>query len=309
MPALSTPSQIVVLRALGLGDLLTAVPALRGLRRAHPDAQLTLAAPGWQEPLARLVGIDTVADTGGLDDVRSPGHHVDLAVNLHGRGPQSTAALRAMHPRALIAYGGLVPWDPDEHEVSRWCRLLVEHAVPADPSDLRLSLPDTAGPVSPGSVIIHPGASVAGRRWPPARFAAVARALLDQGDRVTFTGTTNEAELCLSIAAAAQGGTVLAGRTSVMELAGAVRSASAVLSNDTGVAHLASALGSPSVVMFGPDPPSRWGPPTEGPHIAIWKGILGDPRSERLDPGLEQISVTEVLAALGKVRRPAGWCG
>ena len=40
--ALSRPA-VVVLRALGLGDLLTGVPALRGLRRALPDHRLVLA--------------------------------------------------------------------------------------------------------------------------------------------------------------------------------------------------------------------------------------------------------------------------
>ncbi len=37
--------RLLVLRALGLGDLLVAVPALRGLRERYPDHHLVLAAP------------------------------------------------------------------------------------------------------------------------------------------------------------------------------------------------------------------------------------------------------------------------
>ena len=36
---------ILVLRALGVGDLAAAVPALRGLRAAFPAETLSLAAP------------------------------------------------------------------------------------------------------------------------------------------------------------------------------------------------------------------------------------------------------------------------
>ena len=38
-------TEVLVLRALGLGDLLTSVAAIRGLRRAWPGARLVLAAP------------------------------------------------------------------------------------------------------------------------------------------------------------------------------------------------------------------------------------------------------------------------
>ena len=120
--------RVLALRALGLGDLLTALPALRGLRGLRPDARLVLAAPAWLEPVAMLSGaVDGVIATRPLGPI--PGWPPELAVNLHGKGPQSTERLRELNPEHLWAYDapGAPAWREDDHEVERWCRLVDAH--------------------------------------------------------------------------------------------------------------------------------------------------------------------------------------
>jgi ADP-heptose:LPS heptosyltransferase len=94
---------------------------------------------------------------------------------------------------------------------------------------------------------------------------------------------------------------VLAGRTSLLELAAAVAAAGRVVCGDTGPAHLATAFGTPSVVLFGPTPPAEWGPPPGGPHIALWAGRRGDPHAQAPDPGLLELGPADVAAALARL--------
>jgi ADP-heptose:LPS heptosyltransferase len=307
--------RLVVLRALGLGDLLTAAPALRALARAFPDHRRLLAAPRRLAPLVDLLGgaVDEVVHAEPLaplaDELNSP----DVAVNLHGRGPESHRVLLAASPRRLIALhnrevpesSGMPLWVAGEHEVERWCRLLRESGIPADPSDLSLAPPPDPVPAFVRhATLIHPGAASEARRWPPERFAEVARAEQRRGRPVVLTGAAAERDLAERIATAAglPPGCVLAGRTSLRELAAVVAAAGRVLCGDTGVAHLATALGTPSVLLFGPTSPGEWGP-RGGPHAVLWSGGSGDAHAGRPDPGLLRIEPAAVIRAL---EEPAG---
>lgn len=273
---------VLIYRALGLGDFLTGVPAYRALRRAYPEHRIVLAAPRVLAPLAELTGaIDEVVDTAPLGPAPEG---ADVAVNLHGRGPQSIELLQASNPKRLITFTPGT-WREDEHEVHRWCRLLAEHGIPADPDDLELRPPDVASP-APGATVVHPGAASVARRWPAERWAAVARTL----DDVVVTGAPEERS------------PLIPGRpldTDLPTLAATVAHARRVLCGDTGVAHLATAFGTPSVVLFGPTPPDRWGPPpSRTQHRVLWAGRTGDPHATTTDPGLLEISVEDVLDAL-----------
>nr|WP_237417831.1 glycosyltransferase family 9 protein [Actinomadura rayongensis] len=282
----------MLLRALGLGDFLTGVPAYRAVRAAFPGHEIVLAAPAALAPLAALCdGLDRLLPTAELAPVPWDGPPPDVAIDLHGNGPASHRIVEALGADRTIVYGP--EWDEDEHEVARWCRLLELNGIPADPSALGLSPPPGAEPAA----IVHPGAASGSRRWPPERFATVAAALADAGHRVLVTGGDAERALAAQVA---DGLDVLAD-ADLADLAATVAAANLVICGDTGVAHLATACGTPSVTLFGPVSPALWGPPDLPRHKVLWKGGAagrpGDPHGADPDPRLLAITVPEVLAA------------
>lgn len=310
--------RLLVLRALGLGDLLAGVPALRGLRRSFRHCEIVLAAPRELAAPALLSGaVDTVlpASAPGRAVPRGlnwAGPPPGIAVDLHGNGPPSHRLLARLHPRRLMAFAHpQTPtvrgpqWSAEEHERDRWCRLLAAYGIAADPLDLRLHRPLGPSP-APGAVVVHPGAGSPARRWPPERYATVVSALRAQGRRVVLTGGPDEEEPgAVARAAGVPDTDVLSGGLPFERLAALVADAFAVVSGDTGIAHLAVAMGTRSVTLFGPVPPRLWGPPQVPEHRALWHpGPAGDPHGRRPDPLLLRIRPNEVLDAVCTLPEP-----
>jgi len=305
--------RVAVLRALHLGDFLCSVPALRALRGRFPMAEITLIGLPWVRPLiARYACLDRFLEFPGhqgLEGVdRGPEETVrfarearkegyDLAIQMHGDGSVSNGFVALLGARMTIGYCPIgVPasarldlelvWDPCEHEVLRWLRLV--GLLGAEGS------PDLEFPLMPGDwtevcslaaglgislddpiVGIHPGARDPARRWPPDRFATVANVLSELlGAQVVVTGTSEDAEAAALVASAVDKGPVrnLVGRTSLGCLAAMMARMSLFVTNDTGPAHLAAAVGTPSVVVFGPTSPRRWAPLDSARHRAVWSG-------------------------------------
>ncbi|BAL90230.1 putative glycosyltransferase [Actinoplanes missouriensis 431] len=314
---------ILILRALGVGDLAASAPALRGLRAAFPGETLCLATPPWLTPLVEAIGggpmngsghgaaIDRIIPATELEPLTGAPANPQIAANLHGSGPESHRQLQALRPGKLWAFANRPAghqdgpgWLDEEHEVHRWCRLVRYYGVPCDPEDLDLAAPDAE--VTRGVTIIHPGAKSPARRWPPDRYASVARRLRSAGHRVLITGSAAEQDMCVRVSEAAGLGPGAVARTSLTELLALVAGARLVISGDTGIAHLATGYRTPSVTLFGPVSPARWGPPEDRPwHRPIWHGT----RSERGDlpgpvhPALLAVTVDEVLAAAEEVQR------
>ena len=113
---------LVIFRALQLGDMLCAVPALRALRAALPHATITLVGLPWAQQFASRFPCY-------IDEFISfPGHEAfpeqtvrhdqlvdfyaamrarrfDVALQMHGSGEHSNNVTRAFGARALAGYG------------------------------------------------------------------------------------------------------------------------------------------------------------------------------------------------------------
>ena len=299
----------LALRALGLGDFLTGLPALSLLKQALPDHSVVLAAPAVFTPLVPYVAaVDHLVPTGELMPVDLSYAGVDVAVDLHGKGPESRRLLAQLQPGRLVGFAdpaaGLPgpPWFAAEHEVARWCRLVAtafELSCAPWPSVVgAVDVPPLA--VAEGLTLLHPGAGAASRRWPADRFATVAAQLIREGHRVVITGGPAERTLAEQVAAASGAPTML--DLPLLQLLATVATARLVVCGDTGIGHVASNYRTPSVLLFGPVRPEEWGPPDDPVHRVIFAGDgTGDPHGTDPDPALLRITVPQVLDAVHSV--------
>ncbi len=109
--------------------------------------------------------------------------------------------------------------------------------------------------------VIAPGAGWPGKQWPLDRWANVADELHLMGLSVVLAGTAAETDLCRRVRAVMRSPcAVLAGQTSLDELAAVIAGARLWMGSDSGGLHLAAAVGTPTVSLFGPTSPAKWAP-------------------------------------------------
>lgn len=300
---------VALFRALQLGDLLCAVPALRALRRGLPHARITLVGLPWARAFAarfaRYVD-DFIAFPGAPElpeqapDVaqlpaffaamRARGY--DLAVQMHGDGTHTNAIVRRFGARwnagfapegARASRDGMFIRYPDRlHEVRRNLKLVEAIGMPGAGEDLEFpltlddftelsGLPEAARLPDAPYVCLHPGARNPAKRWPAERFARLGDALHDRGYEIVLTGSDAERPITQEVAAAMRAPCIdTASPISVGGLAALLAGARLLVTNDTGVSHVASGLRLPSVVVFFATDPAQWAPLDATLHHTIY---------------------------------------
>ena len=339
-------ARILVLEPWNIGDVILAMPFLAQLRSLFPRARITLLAQPFAADLLAGTGLVDEFPTAELtwtpaDRLRLPSKTIDLwrlsrklraqrfdvafSARLHVREHILLALSRAER-RVGFAFGShdaaltdaVSPGDSQRHRVGEWMRLLEPFGgassvevprlyVERDERSWASEFLTSRGIANDELLIgIHPGASLAEKRWPLEQFSEVATAIVAQpGIRVlAFADPVGYGSELFAIPR------VVGAQVGLRKLVALVEQCSLLVCNDSGPMHIAGALGVPTVALF-------------GQGIEEWFAPLGDGhemlRPDRTEPpfgssptaaGIRSpvgISSAQVLDAVAKaVRRLRG---
>jgi ADP-heptose:LPS heptosyltransferase len=318
--------RILVIKFGALGDFAQVFAPMSAIRRAHPDAELTLLTTPPYRALAEASGIFNHIDTDGRPKgwaawLRMAGRlrraRYDRVYDLH-TSKGSTRLWWALLPRppewsGIARFGSHPQTRPDRngmHNLDRMAdQLRVAGIGPAyavgdaPASDLTFAIEASrakAGAEGFGGVgarfglkapfaLLVPGASASRpeKLWPTERYAELAAALIGRGVNVAVLGGSDQGEMAARILRAAPDAVDLTGaKTDQMDFAGLGAEALLCVGNDTGPVHMATYAGAPGVMLLS----TRVSNPAHvGPRT---------PMRQLYAPDLITITTGDVMAAL-----------
>jgi lipopolysaccharide heptosyltransferase I len=328
--------KFLIVRLGSLGDVIHAIPAAAALRARHPQARIDwLVDPRYEELLGFVEAIDGVIAIdprwlrrGGerpefmarMREVRATGY--DAVIDLQGLvksaalaracGGSRTIGFPRQHlrePLASMMYTETPHPGSATHVVHKNIALLRAVGVYDRTVHFPIRVPRTpvveavvAEYAATGYALVNPGAAWPNKRWPPARFGAVAAAVkgVHGLPSLVLWGPGEEAA-AREVVEASQGAAELAPATTLPDLMGLARHARLMVSGDTGPLHIAGAMGAPIVALFGPTDPERNGPWMRE-DVSISRAheceCLYERRCRRVNRCIDDIGVDEVVEGI-----------
>ena len=301
-----TPRRVALLRASRIGDFLCAMPAIRALRAALPDAEITMITlPLLRDLVERSPHLDRFVAFPGFPGVAEQffdarhataffaamqAERFDLALQMQGSGVYSNPIALLLGARATAGFirPGDVPGlldaalpmpsrGPETRRVLALASFLGAESRgeatefplwPADHAEAEMLLRDAPRPL----LGLHAGARDRARRWPAERFVKVGAALhARHAGAVILLGDEETAPTSTWIARRLRDKGVpcldITAQTTLPTLGAVIAQLALLVATDSGPAHIAYALGVPSVTIFGGANPGAYGPPPGGGHL------------------------------------------
>ncbi|HKS17403.1 MAG TPA: lipopolysaccharide heptosyltransferase II [Planctomycetota bacterium] len=319
-----------------LGDAVMSLPTLKSLRAMEPGARISvLSRPSVAGLYAGLPYVDETIVPPPREKGRVRGwlglirelkrRKFDTALILPRSFSSALTAFSARIPRR-IGYAGdgrspmltdAVPRNPEllrVHRVHYYHPLLAALGKPPEPAPPTLEVPVDAEkwaeerlPAGQPIVGLNPGATYGeAKQWFPERFIEAGRRIARKWHAsIVVVGGPAERELGDRVAS--EIGTralSLSGRTTIPQLAAAIRRCALFLTNDTGPMHVADAVGVPVVAIFGP---TDWvaTPPFGKRHAIVRTPIDCSPCLKRVCPlghhnCMKRVSVDDVFEACAR---------
>ncbi len=287
-PSMRPPTNILLIRPGGIGDVVLLAPAIAALKTKFPATTITVLVEKRNAGVFAMVrGIERVLRYDmPAEFLAAFRPRPDLVIDTEQYHRLSAVVARLTGATTLIGFATnerarlfhhAIPYSHDDYEAESFFRLLSPLSIHA-PASLEppfLSIPHKAqtlvvellAPLAEKPFItLFPGASIAERRWGGERFAEVAAQLHHYGFASVVVGGTEDRAAGATIVAAA-GGLNLAGQTSLAETAAILAQSALLISGDSGVLHLGVGLGIPTVSLFGPGIAAKWAP--RGPRHRV----------------------------------------
>lgn len=311
-----------------LGDIVMALPLIQTMRKARPDAEITLVARAHFLPMLELLNcadklVALPAKTKGLGYWRAcrkllapsyPELYVlftnslrgDLEARLSG-APIRCGMVRSGHPRPLINRSWRVPADLDltkNHQTlvwAQWLRESCELTIEPDFSPLRIA-PEKLGdvPEKPIVGLICGTENSPEKRWPIPRWRELISLLLEKYPQteIRLFGTAKDAAITTQVAEGFDSSRVIdrAGKTNLPDYMRELSACRVICGNDTGGLHLANMLGVPVVGIFGPTNPVRTGPIFDAEKTILQPAGCPPTGGE----AIEKVSAETALAGIAK---------
>ena len=297
----AAPQRVLIVKPSALGDVVTALPVLRGLRRSFPDAHIAWLV---SDACAPLIRHDSDLDEAVLFERRKLGRawrspaaaaalckllrtlragRFDWVLDLQGllrsglltrvTGAPLRAGFADAREGAASFYTHRLPVE-QAHTVERNVALASMLGVDTRGEDMTLQISPDAGRsaakmlddagLAPGEFIAAlPPTTWATKLYPTRHWRAVAAAM---GARlpVVLLGAPREAPLCASVAEGIPHVVNLAGRTGVGEMPAVIAASAGVICCDSAAKFIAPAVGVDCVVLIGPTRVERTGPYLRG---------------------------------------------
>ena len=273
--------RILIVAPNWLGDAVLALPAIADVRRALPDAAITIAARPAIAPLFALADHRPPCVSTGTEVA-------DAALLLPNSFHSAWTAYRARIPERwgfrTDWRGGLltraIPPPSRVHQVDYYQHLTRALGFVSGPREPKLTI--TADRRDAGAALLAragwdgrsrlaalaPGAAYGGaKRWPTASFGELAAALAADGVRSVVVGSAADRDTAADVveafrrctsteerrtARAVEPPIDLTGATDLAALAAVLSHCRALITNDSGAMHVGAALGVPVTAVFGP---------------------------------------------------------